>query len=171
MPDDLSDEAASRRQLYAMLRDLRQVDAEIAEQQRWVTVAIEEAQVTVARLRVRKTDLEDRIASEGEMFLVGDSKHVDIPGMGRIQYVDHQAALRIADDKAFIAALGADERARLVEQRDHLKTNEAKAYADTVLKDGDGELIPGVERVPARREHSINLTASTPSQSEKRQQP
>lgn len=167
MTNDLDDEAASRRQLYAMLRDLRQVDAEIAEQQRWVTVAIEEAQATVARLRARKADLEERIASEGEMFLVGDSKHVDIPGMGRIQYRDYDPTLRIADPQAFMDALNADERALLVQQRDTLKTNEAKAYADTVLHGGDAVILPGVEIVPPRREHSINLTPSLP---ERRQQ-
>lgn len=148
--------ADRRRQLYAMLRDLRQVEAEIAEQQKWIVVAMEDAQATVARLQARKADLEAQIGSEGELFLVGDSKHVDIPGMGRIQYRDYDPTLRIADDKAFIAALGADERARLVEKRDHLLTNEAKAYAAVVMA-GSSEILPGVERIPARREHTITV--------------
>lgn len=101
--------------------------------------------------------LEEQIKRVAEPLLTGKAKNVDMPGAGRVQFRDYAETLRVADDEAYIAALDADERERLVELRPHLKTVDAKQYAATVLAE-HGELMPGMERIEARRTASISYS-------------
>lgn len=153
--EDVTEERRERdrRALYAMTRDYLQLVAELREDEQWFEVAREDYSARTDRKRARLHDLMLDIEGLAALFLVGDSKHVDLAGLGRIQFRDTAAGLRIADADAFMAALGPDERALLVETRDHLRTTEAKAYASKVLE--TGEIIPGVERTEATRSSSI----------------
>lgn len=185
MPDDLSDEAQlpiddeieavlrerdasrldrSRRTLLGLMRALARVRARKQARADWFEMVVREA----AAAGASDTQAEDWLSASIEAiapdFLLEGSKHVDVPGAGRIQYRDTPAGLRIADAEAFMASLGADERARLVEQRPHLLTTEAKKYAEAVMAES-AEILPGVERTEAQRTATMY-----PSQSEKRQQ-
>lgn len=139
-----------------MMRDYQQVSLEIDEAVAWRRAAEMESSETLARLGARRDDLKGQIEALAADFLVGDSKHVDLPGIGRVQFTDRQPSLRITDHEAFMGALGADERARLVEQKPHINIIEAKKYAETVLAE-TGEVLPGTERSEARRDAAIQL--------------
>lgn len=155
----------SRRTLFGLMRALARVRASKRDRGEWVMTVINEANAASEKDMATETFLVANIEAIAPDFLLEGSKHVDVPGAGRIQFTDRKAGLRIADADAFIAGLGADERALLVEQRDHLRTTEAKTYAANVLQES-GELIPGTERTEARRDSTI----STTSLSERRQQ-
>ena len=162
--DDNSEERRerSRRQLYAMTSDYLQAAGEFTEATRWKAIAVEDADDTLRRIDDRMRDLKGQIELLAADFLVGDSKHVDLAGLGRVQYRDTPAGLRIADADAFMAVLGSDERALLVEQRDHLRTAEAKKYAEVVMQES-GEMLVGVERTEATR--SASITSNLPRKS------
>ena len=162
--DDTTEERRerNRRQLYAMTRGYLQAAGEFAEATRWKAIAVEDADDTLRRIDDRMRDLKGQIELLAEDFLVGDSKHVDLAGLARIQFRSTEAGLRIADADALIASLGADERALLVETRDHLLTTEAKKYAEKVLEES-GEVLPGVIRTEAQR--SASITSNLPRKS------
>lgn len=155
--DDVSEERRerARRALYAVTRDYFQTADEYTEALAWRQVAIEHSDETLGRLDGRIRDLKGQIELLAADFLVGNSKHVDLAGLGRIQFRDTPAGVRIADAEAFMASLGADERARLVEQRPHLLTTEAKKYAEAVMAES-AEILPGVERTEAQRTATLH---------------
>ena len=148
----------SRRMAFGMMRAAAQLKAEIQDRRAWVAMIAAEVERDLAP-RIRSLEwVEGQIEDVGEVLLVGKSKTVTIPGLGKIAYFDHQAWLSIADDEAFMGALSADERAVLIEQRPHLKRNDAKAYAQRV-HESTGALLPGVERIEAQRTASIRYAA------------
>jgi len=144
-----------RRTLFGMMRAAGELDAEIAALEAYRRIVDAEIAATVSGKTNRKAWLEEQIKRTAEPLLTGKSKNVDMPGAGRVQYRDYGETLSIADPEAYIAALDADERERLVELRPHLKTNDAKQYAATVLAE-HGEVMPGVERIPARRTATVS---------------
>lgn len=152
--DELSAEDR-RRTLFGMLRAAGALENEIRELTEYLARVQAEVQQAALPKKQRLAWLEEQIKRTAEPLLTGKTKNVDMPGAGRVQYRDYSEALRVADAEAFIAALDADERERLVELRPHLKTLDAKQYAATVLAD-HGEVMPGVERVEAHRTASIS---------------
>lgn len=160
--DDTTEERRerNRRQLYAMTRGYLQAAGEFAEATRWKAIAVEDADDTLRRIDDRMRDLKGQIELLAADFLVGDSKHVDLAGLARIQFRSTEAGLRIADPEAFMASLAGDERALLIEHREVLITNAAKAYAANVLQES-GELIAGTERTEATR--SASITSNLPN--------
>lgn len=150
----------SRRMAYGMMRAAAQLKAEIQDRRQWLSMISTEVERELAT-KIRSLEwLEVQLEDVGEVLLVGKSKTVTIPGLGKIAYSDHQARLSIADDEAFMDALGADERAVLIEQRPHIKRNDAKAYAQRVLEE-TGALLPGVERIEAQRTASIRYEVAS----------
>lgn len=156
----------SRRTLFGLMRAAAREQASAVDAETWGETVADEVRARVARAKERFDWIEAQIKILAPDFLLEKSKHVDIPGAGRVQFKDYEPSLRVSDPDAFIASLGADERKLLVEQRDHLRTNEAKTYATNVLQES-GEVIPGIERIPAHRESNITFTPSLP---ERRQQ-
>lgn len=144
-----------RRSVFGMMRAAQQRLAEIDDREIWLAMITEEVERAVAPKRRQIQWLETQIKELAEQLLVGKSKTVTVPGAGDVAYVDRKEALSITDAEAFIAALSADELAVLVERRPHLKTNEAKAYAATVLSES-AKLLPGVERIEARRTSTVH---------------
>lgn len=140
-----------------MMRAARRISAELDRSALYLTRL--EAEISRRNAsKVRQYEfLCELIREYGESLLLPGSKHVDVPGVGRIQYRDIKESLSIKDHDAFMGALDADEKARLVEMRPHLKTNEAKQYQQAVLETEGGQLLPGVERVEARRTASISF--------------
>ena len=156
MLDELSAEDR-RRTVFGMLRAASALHAEISELTEYLARVQAEVQQSTMPKKQRLVWLEEQIKRTAEPLLTGKTKNVDMPGAGRVQYRDYSEALRVADAEAFIAALDADERERLVELRPHLKTLDAKQYAATVLAE-HGEVMPGVERVEAHRTATISYT-------------
>lgn len=147
-------ERDSRRTLAGMLRTARRIRAELDEDAKYLAMIAAEIERKNAGKRGSLAFLEQQAQALGEQLLVVGSKHVDVPGAGRLQFTDRKAGVRIADPLAFIAALDADTRPSLIEIVEKLKTNDAKKYAEAVLQQ-DGELLPGVERVEAQRTATI----------------
>lgn len=152
--------ADARRSLFGMMRAARRLLDECEEQREYCAMIQAEVERTLAPKMQSFRFLEQQIKQLAEVLLVGKAKHVDVPGAGRIQYRDHRETLRIEDDAAFISALSADERHVLVEDRPHLKRDDAKAYAAQVLGD-TGQILPGVERVEAYRSSAIEFDRFT----------
>lgn len=148
-----------RRTFFGMLRQAKRIRDALEADATWhAMIESELARKNEGNVR-SLAFLEAQIETLAEQLLTEDSKHVDVPGAGRVQYRDYAAAIRIADPDAFIAALDADERARLVETVEKLKTNDAKKYQEEVLKTEGGTLLPGVEEVPARRTATIEYAS------------
>ena len=144
----------ARRTLVGLLRALRREQTAVEDARAWARTVYDEVErANAPRLRT-VAFLEEQVARVAEGLIPAGRKSVDVPGIARIQYRDLKDDVRIAEPESFIDALGADERERLVEMRPHLKTNEAKAYARTVIEES-GELMPGIERVEARRTTAI----------------
>lgn len=147
-----------RRSVYGLMRAVQQRRAEIDDRAAWLAMITEEVRRDTEPKRRQIAWLETQIKALAEQLLVGKSKTVTVPGVGDVAYVDHSESLAITDDEAFIAALeGREERAALVEDRPHLKRNDAKKYAAEVLK--TGEIMPGVERVAAHRTSTVHIEA------------
>ena len=141
--------------LVGLMRAAGELSDEIESLREYLASVQREVEATVSGKASRLAWLEQQIKATAEPLLTGKSKNVDLPGVGRVQYRDYSEALRIADAEAYIAGLAADERARLVEMRPHLKTVAAKAYAATVLAD-HGEVMPGVEVIEAHRTATVS---------------
>lgn len=156
----------SRRTLFGLMRALARVRAQMVERRSWANMVAEELNSGLTADIETEKWLESSIEAIAPDFLLEGSKHVDVPGTGRVQFTDRKAGLWIADADAFMASLGADKRELMVEMRPHLLTNEAKKYAEAVLQES-AEVLPGVERTEAHRDASITLTPSLP---ERRQQ-
>lgn len=153
---DAAAAAGLERTVFGMLRQIARIDADLAAGDRWVAMMVEEEARRAAPLQAKRSFLEEQVKRIAQPLIPAGRKSVDVPGVGRIQYVDRKASFRIVDEPGFIAALGADERARLVEMRPKLRTNEAKAYVEEVVT-STGEQLPGVEIIPARRTATLNL--------------
>lgn len=144
----------ARRVAFGMMRRARQRRAEVVDLQSHLAMVSQEVQRAIEP-KMREVEwLERQLEDIGEVLLVGKSKTVTLPGAGRIAYADHQPKMVIEDDETFIAALDREERAVLVEDRPHLRRNDAKAYAQRVLE-ATGEVVPGAIRVPGQRTASI----------------
>lgn len=151
-----------RRALYGLLRAAGELSEEIAAIEAYRRIVLAEIDATLSGKSIRLEWLETQIKATAEPLLAGKAKLVDMPGAGRVQFRDYEASLRIADPDAYIESLDADERERLVEMVQKLKTNDAKAYAATVLAD-HGEIMPGVERIEARRTATISYSREVSS--------
>lgn len=151
--------ADSRRTAFGMMRALAAAQRVIDDHETYLAMVEDETRRAIAPMLQRAAWLKAQLIPLCELLLPPGTKHVDFPAVGRAQFRDYQASLRIDDPDAFIAALGAEERARLVEMKPKLLTVPAKAYAQQVLDD-HGELMPGVERVEAHREASISTEGS-----------
>lgn len=145
----------SRRAMFGMLRQARMIKAQLDADEHWLAMQRGEVERKNESAKRSLAFLESQVQALAESLLIPGSKHVDVPGAGRIQYRDYKAGVRIADADSFMESLGPDERASLIEMRPHLKTTEAKKYVEAVLETEDGELLPGTERVEARRTATI----------------
>lgn len=152
----------ARRGLFGMLRQARALQQQLDESARYLAMIVTEVADNDALKRQALLFLKEQIEVLGRDLLVGSSKHVDVPGAGRVQYRTRAESMRIIDEKAFMSALGADERALMVESVDVLRTNEAKAYAKATLEE-TGELLPGVARLPETT--GVSITFSSPEMS------
>lgn len=147
----------TRRALIGMAGAARRLNREVASDQAFVKVLVEE----VARKNQAKVEqakwLEAQVCEHAEELLPEGKragKFVDIPGICRVQYVDRKRTVRIADPEAFIAWAKAHEATDLYETREHLRGREAREEAAGVLEES-GELLPGVEDVPEQRTASV----------------
>lgn len=107
------------------------------------------AELVTARHRERSARavwLRDRLVELAKPLLAGGEKHVDLPGIGRVQYATRKRSAKIADAEAFIAWARAHERADLFEERTVVVAAKAKPVALEALE--AGETLPGVEDVP-----------------------
>mgnify|MGYP001560386340 CR=1 FL=1 len=86
---------------------------------------------------------------------VGDSEHVDVPGMGRIQFRTTKPALRVADHVEAMKWVEEHEREEFVRVTRSLDVVPFKAFAAEVLRT-DGECLPGVEQTPETTSMSIS---------------
>lgn len=149
--------------LLEKMRQYREYQAQIAEVEReaelqraeitaWLDAVDRSAAERTAVARSQSKELSEEIERLARLLVPRDEhgkptrKHEDIPGLGRVKWVKRSAGMRIVDAEAFMGSLGADERARLVEQRPHLRTNDAKQYALEVMQ-ATGEVVAGVERI------------------------
>lgn len=148
-----------RRAIYGLLRQIDRVDAEQHDADEWLRVVVNEMQAKAEKRKRARGFLEEQAAGLAETLLrPGGPKNVDVPGAGRIQFRDLGATVRIADPGAFIAWAKEHERGDLYDavMVEKLKTTEAKRAAEH-LAYSEGEELPGVELIPARRTASIQM--------------
>ena len=144
----------ARRTLVGLLRALRREQTAVEDARAWARTVYDEVErANAPRLRT-VAFLEEQVARVAEGLIPAGRKSVDVPGIARVQFTDRAGYLRIADAEAFVEALGADERERLVEWAPKVKGAEAKQYA-TEVQETTGETLPGTEFVPARTSVSI----------------
>jgi NACalpha-BTF3-like transcription factor len=145
------DPDANRRVVVMALRQLARLEAEGAEANAWMNSVMA---VFNDECKERITE-KDRLAALVEEItkemLPEGSKHVDIPGIARVQFKTTDEYLRVADPKAFTEwARGSEEEGLLEFIPASYKpiTAEAKKFAEKALAE-TGEVLPGMERVPA----------------------
>lgn len=150
-----------RRTVFGLMRSLeRMAMAQVADDE-WARTIVGEYGAAKARRLKRVEFVQRQITDLAEdMLPVGPKapKYVDVPGLGRIQYVDHKTGVEVTDKDALLAWAKAAERTDLyeVETVEKLKTTDAKKVALEVLTAG-GELLPGIDEVPSHRTASIKL--------------
>lgn len=146
----------AKRTLFGMMALGKRLRGDIEERNAWLATVREEVTQGIALDAEKLAFLEEQIERLASGLLVGKSQHVDVPGMGRVQYRSFGATVKIADPEAFMSALNAEDREALVEMRPHLRTTDAKKWALDEIK--AGALPEGVERVEARTTGTVTYT-------------
>jgi hypothetical protein len=139
-----------RRMLIGMLAHIRRLNAEMAEDEAFLQTIVEELHRKNSPKKMRAQWLEEQVKALAESLLPEGSKHVDVPGIGRVQYSDKRTAVKVEDADRLLKWAKEHERRDLYESREHLLTNDAKKVALEALLT-DGELLPGVMEVPAHK--------------------
>jgi hypothetical protein len=147
-----------RRLLVGMLAHIRRLNAEMAEDEAFLQTIVEELHRKNSPKKMRAQWLEEQVKALAESLLPEGSKHVDVPGIGRIQYSDKRTAVKVEDADRLLKWAKEHERRDLYESREHLLTNDAKKVALEALLT-DGELLPGVMEVPAHKAARIEWEA------------
>lgn len=149
------------RYLYGVMAEMREIQEEIANLEAARRAVLTAHDDRLVRLEARFDQASESAARLAEPLLPRGSKHVDIPGLGRVQFRDYQAGVRVADPRALLQWAVDAERTDLYERVPRLLAGEAKKAADAALA-SDGELLPGVERVEARRVPTVALDVGLP---------
>ncbi len=154
------DPALDRRALFVMLRSYQRLERESADSKAWLQTVVdqlnEEQNNRTADMLAMLPEIEQLAA---EMRIPG-SEHVDVPGVGRVQFTTRKPTLRIADDQAFVDWCEEHERMDLVRVKTTRTPDAALAKAAAVeALAKDGEYLPGFEEVPERT--SVTLKWST----------
>ncbi len=151
-------EQDSRRVMFGMASAAQRMRQEMAADAAYLRMIADEIDHKNASRRTQAAWLEAQVTKVAETLLPEGSKHVDMPGIGRVQFTNRKRTVRIDDPEAFIAWARENERAELYEERTVLLTNEAKRVAKVTLLEG-GVLLPGVEDVPAERTSVLQWAA------------
>ena len=135
--------------LRALGREVREAWAHEAADRRAVTVFADAITAKHLDRLERARWLRDRLVELAEPLLEDGSKHVEIVGVGRVQFTDRKRSAKIADAEAFIAWAREHEHPELIEERTVVIAAKAKPVALAALE--AGETLPGVEDVPRAR--------------------
>lgn len=142
--------------LLSLMRQRQQMMREIAERDRWMRIVMDEYDRETAPMKVALGNVEEQIKATAERLIPDGKKSVDVPGHGRVQFRDYAESVRIGNPDAMLEWAREVERDDLYEtvQTYKLDRTAAVALAKQALASA-GEVLPGVEVRPARREAYI----------------
>lgn len=151
-------EQDSRRVMFGMASAARRMRDELAADAAYLRMVADEIDRKNTSRRTQAAWLEEQVKQVAETLLPEGSKHVDMPGIARVQFTDRKRTVKIDDPEAFIEWAAEFGHTELYEEKTTLKVNDAKAVAKTALLEM-GNLLPGVEDVPGERTSVLQWAA------------
>lgn len=150
-----------RRATYILLRQLRAVEEAQADADAWLEAAQADHAEGTAQREAAKADLHRQIEQIAADLRTPGSEHVDVPGIGRIQFRTTKPGLRVADAAEalkWVEEHEYDAFIRIVPEKRELDVSEFRKFAASVLA-SDADLLPGVEETPEHTSMSIQWRA------------
>lgn len=137
------------RDLFGVLRAMQKEQAQRAQIEEYRRVVNGECEVAIGLINARIAELETNVREIASALLPDGSKHIDLPGMARIQFMDRAPSFTVSDPAVLLEWAVAHERDDLVEHKPTLR----KSVAIEAAK--NGEALPGVDPVEGKRHMSV----------------
>ena len=144
-------EPVSMSHLFGVLRNMKYEQAQRAQIAEYLRVVKGECEVAIGLIDRRLDELTERARGMAELLTPEGSKHIDLPGLGRIQFRDYQPGYTVADADVLLKWAVEHEREELFEYRPVLDKKSSLELAR------EGEELPGIDPTAAHRTMSIQF--------------